>query len=97
MTTPTTGTAPLIERLAKAYARFVFDRHIDALHGPTRADCYKAAQAFLDVLGDGIWIEREQARETIADALFSLGDREDWDMGEATNQIIAGLAGEERP
>jgi hypothetical protein len=58
MTTPTTGTAPLIVRLTEAILE------LGRLNG--ELDTPSVYDTVADVLGDGIWIEREQARKVIA-------------------------------
>jgi hypothetical protein len=69
MTTPTTGTAPLIERLVAALrARYGHTKtgRPDLVASAWRDDAY----AILEALGDGIWIEREQARKDISDLMM---------------------------
>ena len=74
MTTPTTGTAPLIERLAEAVAHAVADNHgftydpSDVMQVILHDDLVAIRKAITAALGDVLVIEREQARETIAEA-----------------------------
>jgi hypothetical protein len=95
MTTPTTGTAPLIERLSEA----IYDR----LHenGWRRW----ASEDLLAALGPDVLVieSREQARETIIQAFMHTAvsptgkgmDRKGAER--RADELIAELAGEERP
>jgi hypothetical protein len=108
MTTPTTGTAPLIERIRNQI------NYLDAVVEYDVRDNAEMRQGIADLrsllndafTGPGIWIEREQARERLArrfaermfdppwDALSkaSKGRSYDW-----ADEQIAALTGEERP
>jgi hypothetical protein len=110
--TPTTGTAPLIERIAEAsWEHYEHGEHpawadLDELAPNAKAWELSRAAAILAALGDGIWIEREQARETIAVTLRDMYPddvRGTTDSGvndiylREADAVIAALAGEERP
>jgi hypothetical protein len=104
MTTPTTGTAPLIERIRNQI------NYLDAVVEYDVRDNAEMRQGIADLrsllndafTGPGIWIEREQARETIVKRLRShwfgaLPSSPCTDAERLADIAIAALAGEERP
>jgi hypothetical protein len=67
MTTPTTGTAPLIERLMKSISAVFTTNELQlALWDMRRSDVRDALTA---ALGDGIWIERIRNQINYLDAV----------------------------
>jgi hypothetical protein len=95
MTTPTTQTAPLIERLTEAILELA------RLNG--ELDTPSVYDTVAEALGDVLVIEREQARETIIQAFMHTAvsptgkgmDRKGAER--RADELIAELAGEERP
>ena len=95
MTTPTTGTAPLIERLANDLAEIAHAWFYDLDDAIPNL-----RMRFLAALGPDVLVieSREQARERIRAVTDDLSDRDWWYRAdECVERIIAALAGEERP
>jgi hypothetical protein len=105
MTTPTTQTAPLIERIRDqinyldAVAEYDVRGNAELRQGI--ADLRSLLNdAFDFYVGDGIWIEREQARETLRNVVEVLENNDEnyWPgADEIADASVAALAGEERP